>query len=244
MKKLGIIIFIIALIAGIFFGSIFSYGKSFGNLFSFSIFKTVSGSGNVQTEQRNVGEFKSIDISGAFTVEIVVQKGFAVEVEADDNNLPLVKTEVENGVLKIEREGHFSGHSKVLIRVFAPNIENLEVSGASKVSVNDINNEFLNLDVSGASKIDIRGKTKRLKMDSSGASNIDAKNLKAKNVSVEASGASKIDVFVSNELNADLSGATKLTYSGVPKNVEEKTSGASSIRKNKNYLTKLLYLQI
>lgn len=232
MKKLGIIIFIIALIAGIFFGSIFSYGKSFGNLFSFSIFKTVSGSGNVQTEQRNVGEFKSIDISGAFTVEIVAQKDFAVEVEADDNILPLVKTEVEDGVLKIEREGHFSGHSKVSIRVSAPNIENLEVSGASKVSVNDLNNDFLNLDVSGASKIDIRGKTTRLKMDLSGASNIDAENLMAENVSVEASGASKVGVFVSNELYADVSGASRVNYSGEPQTVEKKTSGASSVKKN------------
>lgn len=232
MKKLGIIIFILALIAGIFFGSIFSYGEKVGNLFSFSIFESVSGSGNIQTEQRNVGEFKSIDVSDAFTVEITAQKNFSVEVETDDNILPRVKTEIENGVLKIRREGHFSGRSKVLIRISAPDIENLEVSGTSKVSVNDLNNDFLNLDVSGASKININGKTNRLKMDVSGASKINAENLTAENVSVEASGASKIDVFVSNELNADLSGATKLTYSGDPQNVVEKTSGASSIRKN------------
>lgn len=232
MKKLGIIIFILALIAGIFFGSIFSYGSSSGDLFSFSIFKTVSGSGNTQTEQRNVGEFKSVDVSGAFTVEIVAQKDFAVEVETDDNILPLVRTEVEDGVLKIRREGHFSSNGKVLIRIFTPNIENLEVSGASKIFVNDVNNDFLNLDVSGASKIDINGKTNRLKIDLSGASRINAVNLTAENVSVEASGASKIDVFVSDELYADLSGASRLNYSGEPKNVQEKTSGASSVNKN------------
>ena len=232
MKKLGIIIFVMALIAGIFFGSIFSYGTNVGNLFSFSCFKGVSGSGNIQTEQRNVGEFKSIDVSGAFTVEIVAQKDFAVEVEADDNLLPLVKTEVEDGVLKIEREEHFWSNSKILVRVFAPNIENLDVSGASKISVNDLSNEFLNLDVSGASKIEIKGKTNRLKIDLSGASKIDAENLTAEYVSVEASGASKVDVFVTNELYADLSGASRVNYSGEPNNVQEKTSGASSVSKN------------
>lgn len=232
MKKLGIIIFILTLIAGIFFGSIFSYGANVGNLFSRLIFKDVSGSGNIQTEQRNVGEFKSVDVSGAFKIEIVAQKDFSVEVEADDNILPLVKTEVENGVLKISRESRFLSRGKVLVRVSAPNIENLEVSGASKVALKDLSNESLNLDVSGASKIEINGKTSELKMEISGASKINAENLTAENVSVEASGASKIDVFVSNELNADLSGATKLTYSGDPQNVAEKTSGASSIRKN------------
>ena len=232
MKKLGIIIFILALIAGIFFGSIFSYGENAGNLFSFSIFESVSGSGIIQTEQRNVGEFKSVDVSGAFTVEITAQKDFSVSVETDDNIIPLVKTEVENGVLKIRREGHFTGRSKVTVRIFAPNIENLEVSGASKISVADINNDFLNLDVSGASKIDVNGKTERLKIDLSGASKIEAENLSAENVSVDASGASNVSVSVSNELYADLSGATRLNYSGDPKNVVKKTSGASSVRKN------------
>lgn len=232
MKKLGIIIFIIALIAGIFFGSIFSFGTNVGNLFSFSCFSGVSGSGNVLTEQRNVGEFKSIDVSGAFTVEIVAQKDFAVEVETDDNILPLVKTEVEDGVLKIEREGHFLSRNKVLVRVFAPNIEHLDISGASKISVDNLDNDFLNLDVSGASKINVKGKTNRLKIDLSGASKIDAENLTAEKVSVEASGASKVDVFVSNELYADLSGASRVNYSGEPQIVEKKTSGASSVNKN------------
>lgn len=232
MKKLGIIIFVLALIAGIFFAGVVSYGTNLGNLFSFSCFNGISGSGNVLTEQRNVGEFKSVDVSGAFKVEITAQKDFSVEVEADDNILPLVKTEVADGVLKIEREGNSWKSGTVTIRISAPNIENLEVSGASKVSMTDLNNDFLNLDVSGASKINLGGKTNRLKMDLSGASKIDAENLTAENVSVKASGASKINVFASDELNADLSGATKLNYSGDPQNVVEKTSGASSIKKN------------
>ena len=232
MKKLGIIIFAIALIAGIFLAKAFSFGESVKNVFSFSVFETVSGSGNVVSEERNVGEFKSVDVSGAFAVEIVAQKDFSVVIETDDNILPLVKTEVEDGVLKISREGNFSSRGKVTVHIFAPNIENLDASGASKISVNDLDNDSLNLDVSGASKIDLNGKTERLKVDLSGASNIDAENLKAENVSVDASGASSVSVFASNELYADLSGATRLIYSGEPNNVVKKTSGASSVRKD------------
>lgn len=64
----------------------------------------------------------------------------------------------------------------------------------------------------------------------SGASKLDAENLKAENVSVDSSGASSATVFVTNELKADLSGATNVTYLGSPKNVQKKTSGASSVK--------------
>jgi predicted porin len=64
----------------------------------------------------------------------------------------------------------------------------------------------------------------------SGASKIDAESLKSKTATVDASGASKVTLFVTERLNSDASGASKIEYSGNPANVEKKTSGASSVR--------------
>ena len=47
---------------------------------------------------------------------------------------------------------------------------------------------------------------------------------------IDASGASKVSVFVTEELNSEASGASKIQYSGNPTSVENKTSGASSVR--------------
>ena len=227
MKKLGLIIFIIALFIGVTFASVFSIG-GFG-LKSFSFFNGVKGSGNIKTEQREVSEFSSVRVGGAIVVEITAQKDFSLEVEGDDNILPLIRTEVDGDTLKISSEKGYSTSNPIKVRISAQNIDDLDLSGASKVSILNLDNESLNVDSSGASKISCEGKTKNLTVDMSGASHFDSEKLSAESVSVDASGASKATVSVKDSLKADLSGASKVAYFGNPTNIEKKTSGASSI---------------
>lgn len=229
MKKIGLIVFIFALVVGVVLASISSFGKISGKLFSFNI-GGVKGSGAMKTETRDVSGFTAIDVSGAFEVEIVAQKDFSVEVEADDNLLELIKTEVDGDTLKIKTEKSIKSSGPLRIRISAPNIESLDLSGASKVNIINLNNDSLSLDSSGASKIKLEGTTKTFDVEMSGASKLDAENLKAENVSVDSSGASSAYVYVTNELKVDLSGATNVTYSGSPKSVHKKASGASSVK--------------
>ena len=230
MKKVGIIIFAVALVIGLVVSNLFSFGRPAGNLFDFSKnFCSERGSGNVATEKREVSGFKSVDVGGVFQVEITAQKDFSVEVLADDNLLPLIKTEVDGGTLRIETERRISATSPVRIRISAPDIDNLQVSGVANVTVNDLKNSSFALDSSGASKIAITGETSKLTIDVSGASRIDAENLKAENAAINASGASKINVNVSGELRSDVSGASHVVYTGTPTSLVTKKSGASSV---------------
>lgn len=229
MKKLGILIFIIALFIGVSLAGIFSFGKLSGKLFSFSACFGEKGSGNIASEKRNVSAFKAVDVSGAFVVEITAQKDYSLEVEADDNLLQFIKTESDGVTLKIETEGRISTSNTMKIRISAPDIENLHISGASKISIVNLDNSSLNIDSSGASKISCEGKTNDLTVDMSGASKFDGENLAAEKVSVDASGASRATVSVKTDLRTDLSGASKVVYYGNPTNIEKKTSGASSV---------------
>lgn len=230
MKKIGIIVFIIALAIGVVIASVFSFGRAAGNLFSFNIgFGGVKGSGNVQTEKRIVDNFKSVEVGGVFVVEITAQKDFSVEVEADDNLLPLIKTESNGETLKIETEQRFSSKRSIKVRISAPDIENLHISGASKISVTNLNNSAFRVDSSGASKIKVEGASEKFTVDMSGASKLEAENFKAEKVSVDASGASCATVSVLEDLKVDLSGASKVVYYGNPASLEKRTSGASSV---------------
>ncbi len=234
MKKVGIIIFIAALVVGVVVANVFSFGsvsaESFNPSFlNFSFKRGVKGSGNIATDTRNIRDFKSIDVSGVFNVEIVAQKDFGVVVEADDNLIPLIKTEVRDGVLEISTDERIKSKSRMTVRISAPNIEKIEASGATKVSLSEVMNSSLTIDTSGASKINVSGKTDLLNIDVSGASKIDAENLAVANAVVDASGASKVMVNVSGELKADCSGASSVEYSGTPSNIEQKTSGASKV---------------
>ena len=87
----------------------------------------------------------------------------------------------------------------------------------------------LTIDASGASKIKIAGETAKLTIDVSGATKIFANELKAVDANIDGSGASYIETSVTGELRSDLSGASRVVYSGSPSNVVTETSGASRV---------------
>jgi hypothetical protein len=230
MKKLGILIFAAAIITGVAISSFFPFGKADHRIFNFSFNEKVRGSGNVATESRDLNDFKGVDVSSVFQVEIIAGEDFAVEIEADDNLLPLIKTEVRSGVLHIETVERIKSRNGLKVRISAPAVEDIRASGASRVDMSGVRNETLRIDTSGASKINVSGETAKLEIEVSGAGSIDAGNLKADDVSVNASGASHASVFATAELEADASGASRIVYSGSPKNIQKQTSGASSVR--------------
>lgn len=230
MKKIGIIVFAVAILLGVFVSSFFSSGRTSGKIFNFSFNKSVKGSGNISTETRDISDFSGVDVSGVFQVEITAQKDFGIEIEADDNLLPLIKTEVRGGVLRIETTEKISSEHGLKIRISAPDIDSIDASGVVKINLSAVKNNDLRVDTSGASKVKINGETASLTIEVSGASSIDAENLKAENANVDASGASHVSVFATGELKSDASGASKIVYSGSPKNVEKRSSGASSVR--------------
>ncbi|HEU5460022.1 MAG TPA: hypothetical protein VFU83_05975, partial [Pyrinomonadaceae bacterium] len=50
----------------------------------------VKGSGKRETQKRQIAPFTSISTEGAFSIEVVCQKDLSLEVEGDDNILPLI----------------------------------------------------------------------------------------------------------------------------------------------------------
>ena len=229
MKKIGIVVFGAAIIIGLIFSNLFSFGKLTGKVFNFSFNNAVAGSGTPASENRDVDGFSSVDVGGVFQVEIVAQKDYSVQVNADDNLLQYIKTEVDGDVLKIEADKRLNSKTPIVIRISAPNIEKIEASGASKVAISDLKNSSFDVDTSGTSKVSVAGETERLKIEVSGASNVDAENLKAENADVDASGASRTNVNVFGSLQGEASGASHITYTGNPKSIQKNVSGVSSI---------------
>lgn len=189
------------------------------------------GSGNIKTEKREIGAFSSVDVSGAYEVEIVCQKQPGIEVEGDDNILPLIKTYVKDKTLYITSEQGFNVRNAIKVRITAGNLEGVSSSGASKITLDGVKNEQLVIETSGASKIDAAGETKSLEIESSGASKVDVRDLRAARVKVSLSGAGHANVYASEEINASVSGASSVTYYGEPKVVNKSASGAGSINK-------------
>jgi len=190
----------------------------------------VAGSGNRQKEKRNVPNFTSISTEGAYEIEFVVQPTPSLEIEGDDNILPLITTEVSNNVLHVKSKQSFSTRKPITLKLSAPNLDGLSASGAGKIEISRLKNEKFGMDVNGAPTVRISGETKSLEIESNGAANIDTHKLRADSAKVESNGVSKVEVYAAKELDVTVSGPSRVTYHGDP-HVQQTVNGPGSVVK-------------
>jgi hypothetical protein len=179
-------------------------------------FNELKGSGKRETQKREIAPFTSISTEGAFNIEVVCQKDVSLEVEGDDNILPLVSTDVRNNVLHIENTKSYSVNEPVRFRISVPNLEAISADGAGKIQITGVNNEKLQISSDGAAIINVAGTTKMIGVDTNGASKIDTHNLRSAHAIVDSKGASKIDLGVCDKLDVNVSGVSHVTYRGDP----------------------------
>jgi hypothetical protein len=190
----------------------------------------LNGSGKRALQKRDVAPFTSISTQGAYDIEVVCQKPVNLEIEGDDNILPLITTEVSNNVLYIKSRQNYSVHEPISLRISVPNLDGATVSGAGKLDITGIKNEKFELDSSGAPSIKIAGDTKVVDIDTSGAARIDAHKLHASRAIVDSKGVSKIDIAAKDQLDVTISGPSHVTYEGDPV-VNKTVHGPGSVDK-------------
>ena len=191
----------------------------------------IRGSGNRKTEKRELAPFKSVDAVGAFEVRIVCQQPQAFEIEGDDNLLPIIKTEVTGGNLRIHSETSYNTSKPIAIRISVTDLEKFSSAGAGDVHVSNVKNDQLVLSNTGAANIDATGQTKFVDIRSNGAGNIETNDLHAERAKVSVSGAANVDVYASQQLDVSVSGIGSVTYSGNPPVVNKSVSGIGSVKK-------------
>ena len=206
------------------------------------------GNGDIQTQTREASDFTGIDVSGGFAVEITQGKNEEVRLEAEENLMSQITTEVKNGVLHIYTTGNIMTSKGMKAFITIKELESIEISGGVRVKGNStFKTSTLKLDLSGGSKITLAmqvktlraemsgaakaalsGRADNVELDVAGASRINAEELEAKHVKVEASGAGKVNVFAKETLEIEASGAARIGYKGSP-GITSETSAAASV---------------
>ena len=214
----------------------------------------LTGNGNIRTEKRNTGNFRAVKTSGSIDVEINSGNAYEVSVEDDDNLLPYVVTEVNNGTLNIHYENNTSinnDHAKVYVTV--PSLDKLVASGSADITIRDVlkNTQKFELNVSGSGNIkgavdapavsigvsgsgnvDLKGRTKDFESSVSGSGDVDCGGLQSENATVKVTGSGNAHVFASVNLSASISGSGDVYYGGSPK-TEIHSSGSGSVQPEK-----------
>ncbi len=215
----------------------------------------ISGNGNIRTEKRNIGDFKSVKTSGSIDVEINSGDSYALSVEDDDNILPYIVTEVNDGTLDIHYKNNTSinnDHAKVYVT--APSLDGVTVSGSADVDIRDVlkNSQkievnisgsgnikgavdapAISVDINGSGDVNLKGHTKDFDGSISGSGDINCGGLQSENATVTVSGSGNVHVFASVHLKASTFGSGDIYYGGNPQNPEIHTAGSGSVQAEK-----------
>ncbi len=211
------------------------------------------GSGNVRTETRKVSNFHAIEIN--YPAQVLVKQGKteSLKIEADDNLLPRLQTQVRNSVLEISykrKDGKYVNPTEpVKITIVVKNLDDVEftsagelviqeiksdeldvsLSGAGNLELNDIQVKDLHVSLSGAGSIDASGTADKLDMNISGFGDFKGGDLHSQDALVNISGAGSATVWVDGDLTAQISGAGSVNYYGSA-SVSRQVSGVGGVK--------------
>jgi len=213
-----------------------------------SCIDVLDGNGEVVKEKRTISSFNKIDISGAYEVLINQGNDERLTIEADENLLEIIETEVRNNTLYISSKQAIGNAEALKLYITAVNLEDIDVSGAVKLSNKgtfeakklaievsgagvidvDVAVENLLIDMSGASETNLKGSSDNFEISISGAGELTAKKFRTENTTIDISGAGSATVFANKTLNVSVSGAGSIEYKGSPKLTKD-ISGAGSV---------------
>lgn len=230
-----------------FLVGIFVVGK---RSFNFS-FGGTKGTGPMKTETRSARDFHAVELDLSGDVELRIAEQYSVEVQAQENLLPLLKTEVDNGRLRIYFSENVSRSEDIKIQISGPAFDGLSVAGSGKITVlTPIQSERMNLSlsgsgdliiaqatfgslecsISGSGGVELGGTANATQVDISGSGDVQAKQLSSNEMRARIAGSGSVTAHVVQVLKADIAGSGDIFYSGEP-SVESNIAGSGTVKK-------------
>lgn len=212
------------------------------------------GSGNVIRETRDVSGFDQLSLAGIGDVVLTQGSEDSLEIEAEDNILQKITTEVRDGTLYIgytqrallptkdvkfyltmrEISGlKILGVSNVQSDEIKTDRLDISISGTGNIEIRTLTAEQLNVNLSGAGSFKAEGKVSEQKATLSGAGNYEVEDLESENATIILSGIGRAVVWANDSLDVSISGTGSVDYYGSPE-VTRNISGLGNVSSRGN----------
>jgi hypothetical protein len=214
-------------------------------------FNGVRGSGNVVSEERAVSGFEKVALQGSGDLYIEQGSQEGLTIEAEDNLMEYITTEVRGNELVIGfKQGtsvqptrgirynlkvknlnnvSLSGSGNILADSFGADTLRLAVSGSGDVKVSDLQAAELDIVSSGSGRFEISGEVQTADITFSGSGKYFAENLKTNDTSITIGGSGEATVWASSTLSVQISGSGDIGYYGQPQ-ITQSISGSGDIK--------------
>ena len=215
--------------------------------------RTVKGSGNVVSEPRQVSGFNAVELSGVGQLIIDIGDVEALTIEAEDNLLEYIETEVRGDTLRISirERTNINPTEPLNYKLTVTELDSIAVSGAGNVDAPDLVVDRFSVTISGAGGVEIDslvadrldvaisglgnieihdGQVTQQEVDISGSGNHEAREMESAEAEIHLSGLGSATVWVTEYLDVGISGAGSVNYAGSPR-VDSDVSGLGSLKK-------------
>lgn len=213
--------------------------------------ESLRGSGKVISEKRDVRGFRRVELAGSGELSIGQGNTESLSVEADDNILPRIKTDVVGDRLRIGIEHGVSIHPTAPIRynLVVRDLAGLELSGSGKIiagtlhcsdlavdlsgsgsiRLDQLSADNLRAEIDGSGSIEIPGKVTHQDVQISGSGSYHARDLESRSAKVSIDGSGDATIWVHDSLSSDISGSGNVGYYGSP-NITKSVSASGRVR--------------
>ncbi len=212
----------------LFIGNL-SYGQS--SILGFG-FKSIKGSGDVKTEVRNLSGFTKVESDGSINVFINKATAFEVKVEADDNLIPYIVTEVKGNALVVRMKDNVNIRNarKMTVYVSMPKLTALATRGSGSItSESKFSGDEIVVKTQGSGSINFSFDGKSAAISAHGSGGIKFTGSISK-VEVSAHGSGGIRAQLESEsAHLSVGGSGSVNISGSAKDVVAEVQGSGSI---------------
>ena len=213
--------------------------------------EVVVGSNNIITQEKQLSAYDKIEVLGSYDVIFTDGEVGKIKIKAPDNILPLIQTEVSDGLLRIDT-GKSRYRVKEPIIIYVPvdsRLKQVDIKGSADIySEKNLETKVLNvgiygsgdarlavdvsslaLEVVGAGDIRVSGRAKDLSIDISGSGDVDTSKLTAEKAAISISGAGDVSAYVTEDVDVSIAGAGDVSVKGNPKKVKQKINGSGEV---------------
>lgn len=211
----------------------------------------INGNGSPIVETRFPSSFHEIVNNGSFEVRILPGNSPEIRIDAESNLLQYIRTVVSGNRLIIETENNrcINNSLPMLITVFVPYVDAIELNGSGYISAYDLYLDDLYLNLNGSGKIDvdadvlfvrgtitgsgvieISGIAETGDFNISGSGNIYGYEIAQQKCYATISGSGNMYMQVSELLDAVISGSGNIYYRGNPSVIQRITGSGRIIR--------------
>ena len=211
--------------------------------------RIIRGSGDRVTESRRVSDFDRVSLTGSGELVITQSGEESLTVEADENIMQYVRTEVRGGTLELGfvRGVSVSTRRPIRFDLSVRDLDDLNISGSGTIDSDSIDTSRLKIGISGsgdvridsltARTVDVRiggsggvrlaGEADEQEVVIAGSGGFRGGDLRGEIVQVKITGSGNATVWATESLDVRITGSGSVNYYGNPRT---SFSGAGSGR--------------